>query len=519
VTDARPARLGLLLALASALALASSWGYCLQDDAFISFRYARNLVDGHGLVFNPGEAVEGYTNPSWTVLSAGLIALGLSPELPIIAAGVLGLLGLITVGWRLAVTRGGPAAVGAAGLIAMHGGASLEAVQGLESTAFAALVAAGLWARLTALSAEGAGNPASTIPFSALLCAAAALTRPEGWLLMALLEGLPLLGRALPGPGGGLRAALTAVPARLPAWGTFLLIAGAHLVWRWQTYGELVPNTFFVKVGGTEAQALRGLRYLADQALAQPTGAALALVGATLGLGGLRGPAAARAQTALILGLPAVFLAYVAAVGGDFKATGRFVLPLLGPLGLLAAGALAAAGARLGRPWLPVAAALLLGAVDLGRQLPALRAAADERNAVALRDAAVGRFLHENARPDAVLAIHSAGAVPYYSGLRTIDMWGLSDKHIGRRPVATMGQGMAGHEKTDYDYVFGRDPDLYLPQDLLLTPTPAELPVPSDFPADFERRYRQLSVQVGDEGWLNLFVRADAPPLWRAGSG
>ena len=102
MTDARPARLGLLLALASALALASSWGYCLQDDAFISFRYGRNLVDGHGLVFNPGEAVEGYTNPSWTVLSAGLIALGLSPELPIIAAGVLGLLGLITVGWASA---------------------------------------------------------------------------------------------------------------------------------------------------------------------------------------------------------------------------------------------------------------------------------------------------------------------------------------------------------------------------------------------------------------------------------
>jgi hypothetical protein len=55
--------------------------------------------------------------------------------------------------------------------------------------------------------------------------------------------------------------------------------------------------------------------------------------------------------------------------------------------------------------------------------------------------------------------------------------------------------------------------------DLLLTPTPAELPVPSDFPADFERRYRQLSVQIGEEGWLNLFVRTDAPPLWRGAGG
>ena len=38
----------------------------LTDDAYISFRYAANLVDGHGLVFNPGfERVEGYTNFLW----------------------------------------------------------------------------------------------------------------------------------------------------------------------------------------------------------------------------------------------------------------------------------------------------------------------------------------------------------------------------------------------------------------------------------------------------------------------
>lgn len=32
------------------------------DDAYISFRYATNLIHGHGLVFNPGERVEGYSN-------------------------------------------------------------------------------------------------------------------------------------------------------------------------------------------------------------------------------------------------------------------------------------------------------------------------------------------------------------------------------------------------------------------------------------------------------------------------
>ena len=32
------------------------------DDAFISFRYAKNLSEGSGLVYNPNEFVEGYTN-------------------------------------------------------------------------------------------------------------------------------------------------------------------------------------------------------------------------------------------------------------------------------------------------------------------------------------------------------------------------------------------------------------------------------------------------------------------------
>ncbi|MGB7063098.1 MAG: hypothetical protein WBF13_12190, partial [Candidatus Zixiibacteriota bacterium] len=38
------------------------------DDAFISFRYAKNFVEGHGLVYNIGEKVEGYSNFLWTLL-------------------------------------------------------------------------------------------------------------------------------------------------------------------------------------------------------------------------------------------------------------------------------------------------------------------------------------------------------------------------------------------------------------------------------------------------------------------
>lgn len=39
----------------------------LRDDAMISMRFARNWADGLGLVWNPGERVEGYSNFLWTV--------------------------------------------------------------------------------------------------------------------------------------------------------------------------------------------------------------------------------------------------------------------------------------------------------------------------------------------------------------------------------------------------------------------------------------------------------------------
>ena len=40
--------------------------FCLSDDQMISMRYADNLAAGNGLVWNPGERVEGFTNPLWT---------------------------------------------------------------------------------------------------------------------------------------------------------------------------------------------------------------------------------------------------------------------------------------------------------------------------------------------------------------------------------------------------------------------------------------------------------------------
>ena len=65
------------------------------DDAFISFRYARNLSEGLGLVFNAGERVEGYTNFLWTLWTAAGLSLGFEAETWANVWGILFYLGSI----------------------------------------------------------------------------------------------------------------------------------------------------------------------------------------------------------------------------------------------------------------------------------------------------------------------------------------------------------------------------------------------------------------------------------------
>ena len=77
----RPIHLLLFLPWLGLLGYLTHTAWFLCDDAFISFRYVRNLLEGHGLVFNPGEYVEGYSNFLWVLELAALWgAVGLRPE-------------------------------------------------------------------------------------------------------------------------------------------------------------------------------------------------------------------------------------------------------------------------------------------------------------------------------------------------------------------------------------------------------------------------------------------------------
>src|SRR5947209_17045602 len=104
----RPARIYernfrlILLAAIAALLLLAWWHRFIMDDAFISFRYADNLVRGWGLVWNEGERIEGYTNFLWTMLIAAALAAHLDAVASSMALGLAAFTASVYFTYRLA---------------------------------------------------------------------------------------------------------------------------------------------------------------------------------------------------------------------------------------------------------------------------------------------------------------------------------------------------------------------------------------------------------------------------------
>ncbi|MFO0389950.1 MAG: hypothetical protein ACK502_09585 [Alphaproteobacteria bacterium] len=69
--------LALIIFVAAYLAIDKRF---IQDDAYISFVYARNFAEGHGLRWYPGSDEYGYTNFLFTVMVGILMKFGFSPE-------------------------------------------------------------------------------------------------------------------------------------------------------------------------------------------------------------------------------------------------------------------------------------------------------------------------------------------------------------------------------------------------------------------------------------------------------
>ena len=431
--------LAILLPLAFAVFTQHAW-----EDYFITLRSSRNLVEGHGLVFNPGERVHTFTSPLGVLVPALCTAVaGVGREelaLWLFRAINIALLGAAAaLLWR----RADALRLGAVGRVTLFGLLFAEAklvdfsINGME-TAILVFFGLLLWSELEADTPR--------VRTLALAVAGLMWTRPDAFVL----GGALIIARVAIRQG--------ALGERRVPWNTLgrgIVLGGLLYVpwfaWAWWYYGTPVPHTIIAKGAYTPAVHLRALALVPWQTLTGqsmlidlflptywPFGGwptllprfahALAGIAAFAWLVPKFSPTARRASLALFIGMfylcsIVLFPWYVPPWTALAAITLGFVADEIYRRALAHGKHLAALGVRVA----------CVAAVAL--QLSVLAASAwqmrhEQRFVENGVRRAIGEWLRANAAPGDTVFLEPLGYIGYFSQLKTYDFPGLSSPEV-----------------------------------------------------------------------------------------
>jgi len=430
------------------IVLAASAVPFLQDDAYISFRYVKNYLNGEGLVFNQGERVEGYTNFLWIILLSLTANLGFGLEetarwlgLLFSAGAVIATVFLTRRALAGSSTRWIYAGSIAAGLwVAINPAVGYWSVAGLETGMFVFLV-------VLAVERLLAGSP---------LCwgmlTLASLTRPEGALVFAVCYAWHLFRETASIKRRWWQPLMYYILPLIP-FGVFKL----------SYYGSLFPNPFYAKTGFSPEYWQSGIEYL--WLYLQHFGLwgilPIFLVFALIRSGW-------KTPVGFLAILWLVYTLYIAVIGGDVLRAHRFFVPVwpvfasatIGGVVLvcrlfrrraalfwgICAMLLAIAGYQRFYPdkYFSYSRGLEIGIVTKMRSVAALLKSTDNR-----------RFS---------IAVSTIGRLGYdLLGHTVIDVLGLTDSTVARHPETIPGMQTTWKERHfNAGYILSRDPDYIL---------------------------------------------------------
>jgi len=528
----------LAIGLAQLVVISTSTAYPFKDDAFISLQYAKNLIAGNGLVFNPGEVVEGFTNPLWTLLASAVLALQLPDMLSLQVLGGFSFLALIHAAYRIGRIIGmqGWLRFAAPLIIATSGSLAYWSLSGMETIPFAWAVMEGIGSLLAA-HRRGARSSISGGVFFGL----ATLLRPEAAAYFAIATAMLYFGKVVKtGPDGNAGKQETGpVPEQkkssptTPLRSLFSMLAcyaapvGAWQLLRAAYYHAWLPNTFYAKIetDGLAHIFLRGLSYLASNL---PTSAWALLL-----LFAMMAPGFWKKKEAMLPAALAVFhLLYVTAIGGDYLVLGRFIAPVVPLLAVSFAAAYqpAADCAAAGRSLLPAISSksLIFLSVLLccyGLIAYFLPFSCRSTDLYTIRYMRAAQWLAANTSPETLVATPAIGAIGYMGNVRVLDMLGLINPDIARNndPRLSGMPTQAGHGKFNLDFVLQRAPEIILLCNVWLRPQPltpqtANANIHFMYPGDvllfaepkFFERYQIINFKMEDGEWFGMAVRRDS---------
>jgi arabinofuranosyltransferase len=460
----------LFFSLVVILLLYASYNRFMEDDAFISFRYAENFVHGNGLVWNKGEYVEGYTNFLWTMLIGACIFLGWNAA---ISSQVLGMgffiVSLLVMYFLLKmIFRSRNVALLGMVVLGSNYTFSAFATSGLETQMQTSLIliATYFWMKFFFFKPGRSYN----LVLSSFFMAAAVLTRPDSALIVGvlLITGiLPLIRSATRSDGAVIKLLSLTVPVAV--------IVGIWIAWKWWYYGDILPNTYYSKIASPTSQ-WRGLYYMYAFVMSYflyPFIVVLFFAARNIFRSTNR-------YLVIFLIELACWGCYIIVTGGDHMEF-RFIVPVLPYLIVVVMWILFSYFRRISVRSILVCvifsgtvyhAMTFAASTDPGIAIAPLRQYAGFFTREDERWTAIGKTLY-NAFPDrddVRIATTAAGAIPYYSKLPTVDMLGINDKWVARH--GNIVGTTPGHQRiAPMSYLVGRGVNLLIAHPVIVEST------------------------------------------------
>ena len=443
----RPGYFSFFLFILIIFALGCCYHYpFLSDDSLISLRYVQRFIEGKGLTWNDGHPVEGYSNLLWILMISFLGKLGMNL---IISARVLGIacsvgtLAVICSYFKTINVRKEYVFL-TVFLLVTTPCFTVWAIGGLEQPLYIFL----LTLTLTEVSKIINDKNKGRVYFLSLWLGLLAITRPDGFLF-TILTTIFLIFIFRKSRKDLIRVFVFA--GMIPA--LFLL---GQLLFRYDFYGELVPNTALVKVKITLHHVVRGGFYVFKSFFGT-------LLFSSFGLYCLFYLVYKKKNLFgfyLLLNV-VVWTAYIVTVGGDIFPAFRHYYVVLILLVFVIIFGLNEMQFRFKTKMTRVGfIVLLLINPFIQLLIPDNHYAIEER--WEFRGLNLGKTLKNTFPETTLIAVTAAGCIPYASELPTVDMLGLNDYYTPRHPPKNFGTGMLAHELGDASYVLGRNPDIII---------------------------------------------------------
>lgn len=417
----------LLLGLAAWVSTVNFW--FAYDDALITYRFARNLATGHGLVYNPGEWHLGTTAPLYALI-LGILGWVAGPDsIPFFGGLISGL--SMTLGGLALATFGAQHRAPLAGLCAGMFWVTSPMMFWTWSGEMPLQMALILWG-FVAYRAE---RPL----IAAAILACATLTRPDGVLAAAVVFGYDVVVR---------RRILW------KAWLVYAAIIAPFAIVTWLVYGSPLPGTLSAKLAQRDSGYWstyfgRGMRGWFKRFLLESVdGPRLEIFSidpgtlsfwATIGVLAIAGYRFWALPFAWILLFVMIYRTMKVPFYHWYTSPAAIGLSIVMGAGLAALLSLARRGLPLKRAEGPVLAAAGAALVVIAG-VPHLRALPETSKQHPAEYVAAGRWLHDHAAPDATVGYYEIGFIGYYSDRRIVDSLGLVDPgvppHVAKQDLA-----------------------------------------------------------------------------------